>query len=71
MNKEIKELIEMCEELECEILEFKYLDMNECYIALIKPIVASKEEYLVKYKNNKWIIDYFKPKLFDAIKKEI
>ncbi|MGL5718861.1 MAG: hypothetical protein ACRCX2_38015 [Paraclostridium sp.] len=57
MNKELKELIELCEELEHTIEDFRYSNFNKCYIARVKPITVAKDLYVVAYEDDKWVIE--------------
>lgn len=56
MNKELKELIEICEELRHRIIDFGYSGFDECYVATIE-VNELGDSYKAFYQDGDWVVN--------------
>ena len=56
MNDELRKLLEICENLRHEIIHFKYSEVEECYIAIIKSNELG-DRFIISYQDGNWVID--------------
>lgn len=56
MNKELKELIEICEELQHRVIEFGYSEFNECYMATVE-VNELGDSYKAFYQDGDWVVN--------------
>ena len=56
MNNELKELLEICEELQHRVIEFSYSEFNECYIATVE-VNELGDSYITTYQDENWVIE--------------
>ena len=56
MNKELKELLEICEESRHKIIEFRYSKFNECYMATVEGNELG-DRYIIAYQDENWVTE--------------
>lgn len=56
MNKELKELLEICEESRHKIIEFRYSKFNECYMATVEGNELG-DRYIIVYQDEIWVTE--------------
>ena len=54
MHNEIKELLEICEELQHRVVKFGYSEFFECYVATVEANELG-DSYTLTYQDGNWV----------------